>query len=57
VKDNSLEIELYDLENDPQEQVNLASSNVDIISRMEEIFSKEHSKSVLERFQMPALGD
>jgi arylsulfatase len=57
VKGNSLEIELYDLESDPQEQVNLASSNVDIISRMEEVFIKAHSKSILERFQMPALGD
>jgi hypothetical protein len=30
---------------------------VDIISRMEEVFIKAHSKSILERFQMPALGD
>jgi len=54
---NSLEIELYDLENDPQEQVNLAATNPDLILKLEAIFKKEHSKSVLERFHMPALGD
>jgi arylsulfatase A-like enzyme len=57
IAENSLEIELYDLENDPQEQLNLAATNPDLISKMEAIFKKEHSKSALERFHMPALGD
>ncbi len=57
IKENSLEIELYDLEKDPKEQVNLASAHPELILQMEEIFKKEHSKSLLERFQMPALGD
>jgi hypothetical protein len=50
IKDNSPEIELYDLETDLQEQINLASSNVAIISRMKDIFKKKHSKSILDRF-------
>jgi len=36
--------------------VNLASSNVDIILKMEENLSKEHSKSVLNAFQLLAIG-
>jgi hypothetical protein len=57
IKDNSLEIELYDLETDPREQVSFASSHLYIILRIEEISINENSKRLLERFHMPASGD
>ena len=57
IKDNSPEIELYDLETDPRELVSFASSHLYIILRIEEISINENSKRLLERFHMPALGD
>ena len=36
-------IELYDLNKDPQEINNVAAQNPDIVKKMAELFSKEHS--------------
>lgn len=57
LKEGNLDIELYDLSNDPKEQDNIADANPEIIQRIEAIMKKEHSTSALERFRMPALGD
>ena len=57
LKENNLEIELYDLSTDPQEQNNIAEANPEIVKRMEEIMKNEHSTAELDRFKMAALGD
>jgi arylsulfatase len=57
MKEENLEIELYDLEKDPREQTNLAAENQEIISRMKEIFKNEHTVPEITRFRMSALGD
>lgn len=57
LKEGNLDIELYDLSNDPNEQQNIAGANPEIVKKMEAIMKKEHSTSALERFRMPALGD
>ncbi|RAI94862.1 arylsulfatase [Algoriphagus yeomjeoni] len=57
VKENNLEIELYDLSTDPQEQNNVAEANPEIVQRMKEIMKNEHTTPALDRFKMAALGD
>lgn len=53
----NMEIELYDLENDIQEQNNVASQYPDIVKRIEDIFKTEHVEPGIERFKMKELGD
>jgi arylsulfatase len=48
-------IELYNLEEDIQEQQNLASEYPDIIQEIELMLEREHVPSQLERFRMEAL--
>jgi arylsulfatase A-like enzyme len=57
VKENNLEIELYNLSTDPGEQYNVAGANPEIVKKMEEIMKKEHTTAALDRFKMAALGD
>ncbi|MFC3879864.1 arylsulfatase [Algoriphagus namhaensis] len=57
IKEGSLEIELYDLESDPMEQVNIAQQYPEVVNRIELIMEEEHTSSVLDRFKMPSLGD
>lgn len=56
-KDGNLQIELYNLENDPQEQNNIAIEHPDILAKMEDIFEKEHSKPEINTFLMPILDN
>ena len=51
----NLELELYNLEEDLQEQQNVAGEHPDILRRMEEIMKQEHTSPELERFRMEAL--
>ncbi len=53
----NMEVELYDLEADIQEQNNVAESNPDIVKRMAAIMVEAHTPSHLEKFQFPQLGD
>jgi hypothetical protein len=55
ISDGNLEIELYNLEEDIQEQHNLADQYPDIVSRMERIMEREHTVPVLDEFKMQAL--
>ena len=55
-KDN-MEIELYNLVTDPQEQVDVASENPEIIQRITQIMKQEHTSALLDRFKMEQLGD
>jgi len=57
IKKGNLEIELYNLDVDLQEQYNVASENPEIIQEMEEVMKREHSPAALERFRMEALED
>ena len=57
IQDGNLQIELYNLEHDPTEQINLSSEYPDIINDVEEIFQKEHTQAELSSFRMAALGD
>lgn len=57
IRQGNLEIELYDLEEDIQEQHNVANQHLDIVAEMELILEKEHSVPELERFRMQALMD
>jgi arylsulfatase len=57
IKKGNLELELYNLDEDIQEQRNVASDFPDLIEEIEEIMKNEHSPAQLERFRMEALGD
>ena len=55
IRDGHLEIQLYDLEQDIQEQNNLAHDYPDIVKSIEEIMKTEHSSPVIQKFRMPPL--
>ena len=52
-----LDIELYNLDSDPQETQNLAYKYPDIVATLEAIMQREHQPATIERFKMEALGD
>jgi len=55
--DGNLEIELYDLDTDIQEQFNIASRHPDMVAKIETIMKREHVPSALDRFKISQLGD
>ncbi len=55
-KDN-MKIELFNLDNDIQEQIDVAAEHPDIVKQMEEIMIKEHVPAINDRFKMKQLGD
>jgi len=55
-KDN-LEIELYNLETDIQEQINVAEQFPEIVEKARKIFEREHVPAEIERFKIKQLGD
>ena len=57
LKDGNLNIELYDLEKDIQEQNNIAEMHPELINKIEAIFKAEHIPAKFDRFRMVALGD
>lgn len=57
IQKGNLDIELYDLSADIQEQQNVAVQHPDIIKRMEVIMKEEHTVSGVKKFQFAALGD
>jgi len=57
ISKGSLEIELYDLESDPQEQNNIASQFPEIVAKIEEIMKREHQTPAVDKFKLEALGD
>lgn len=56
-KDGNLDIELYNLENDPWEKNNIASENPKVVAEMASIFQKEHEKPQVDTFVMPILDE
>ena len=55
--DHNLNIELFDLDKDKQEQNNLAAKFPDVIKKIEIIMQKEHIPAILDRFKIAQLGD
>jgi arylsulfatase len=55
--DGNLEVELYDLRTDIQEQHNVAAENPEVVAKIEEIMRREHVPSEVDRFRIPQLGD
>jgi arylsulfatase A-like enzyme len=52
-----IETQLYDLEKDKQELVDLSKQHPEIIAKLEVIFKKEHTKPLNEKFGIKVLGD
>jgi arylsulfatase len=48
-------LELYNLRNDPQEIINLASDHPELIQKAAAIFKREHQNAELDRFRIPAI--
>lgn len=57
LKDGQIATELYHLEKDPQEQINVADQHPKVVQKIEEIFKAEHQAAKIDRFKMAALGD
>ncbi len=53
----NMEIELFDLDNDIQEQMNIASKHPEIIKQMETLMEIENTPSLNDRFKIKQLGD
>ena len=52
IREGDLEIALYDLENDLQEQQDLSGEHPEIVGKIREIMEKEHVPSSIERFRL-----
>ena len=55
--DGILDVELYDLNTDIQEQNNLAAQYPEVVEKIEAIMKQEHIPSSLEKFKFFQLGD
>ena len=53
----NMEIELYNLEDDPKEEKDIADQNPDVVKRAAGIMSEAHTPAELERFKFKELGD
>ncbi len=53
----NMNIELFNLEGDIQEQTNVAQAHPEIVEKIAEIMSNEHTISDIEKFKIEALGD
>ena len=54
---DSLQIQLYNLELDIQEQNDVSSQHPEIVQKIETIFAQEHIPAEIERFKIKQLGD
>lgn len=57
ISEGNLEIELYDLEADVQEQNNVADRHPEVVEEIRRIMEQSHTVPELDEFKMPALGD
>jgi arylsulfatase A-like enzyme len=55
VENQFLEIELYDLENDPGETINLAADHPELMSRAQLLFTTEHDRSKIDDWLIEGL--
>ncbi len=57
LSEDNIDIQLFDLETDLQEQNNVAAQHPEVVEKIREIMSTARSVPQVERFKMPALGD
>ncbi len=57
MQDGNLELALYDLDQDVQEQTDVATEHPDIIARMLKILDEQHESSENPKFRIAALGE
>ncbi len=57
IKKGNMELELYNLDEDIQEQNNIAKQHPEIVKQIEAIMIKEHIPATSKRFRMKELGD
>ena len=55
--DGNLTIELYDLESDIKEMIDVSSKHPEIVKQIEEIMIQEHEPAVNDKFKIEQLGD
>ena len=55
--DGNLELELYNLQDDPGESTDLSGSHPDVVREIERIMSDAHTVAEIERFRFTELGD
>lgn len=53
----NMELELYDLVADPQEQNNIAADHPEVIKQIATIMKEQHLPATIERFKIAELGD
>ncbi|MDX1639622.1 MAG: arylsulfatase [Balneolaceae bacterium] len=56
-REGNLEIELYNLETDLQEQNNVAGKHPEIVEKIRRIMEREHTPAAVEDFRMQALNE
>ena len=56
-RNGNLDIELYDLQNDIQEQNNIASSNPEVVEKIADIMVNARTEPLIDRFKIEPLGD
>ncbi len=57
IDQGNLEIQLFDLESDIQEQHDVAENHPEIVGQIRKILETQHRPAEIERFRMEALGD
>ena len=57
IKDGNTTLELYNLDADIKEEINVAEEYPELVLKMGQIMEKEHRTATLDRFKMEALGD
>lgn len=55
--EGNLEVELYDLKGDPQEQNNVASQYPEVVAQIEAIMQQAHEPAATEKFKFEVLGE
>ena len=55
--EGNMEVELYNLEEDIQEQKNISALHPDIVAQITQIMEEAHEPATLDRFKIKALGD
>lgn len=57
IEEGNLDLELYNLDDDPEEIRDLAQNNPEVVEEIERIMRESHISATIERFKMEALGD